>query len=116
MRGGEPPRLARMPGKREVAALYILYSLGPTLNYGEAVEALRERLCVTKRTARGIVKRLRRIGAAAIEVRGGEAVVTVESPEELLRRVAEAYVEGRRRRCRLPPSSPGEAGEARGAG
>ncbi|BAA80048.1 hypothetical protein APE_1063 [Aeropyrum pernix K1] len=114
MSGGEPPRLARMPGKREVAALYILHRLGPTLNYGEAVEILRERLCVTKRTARRIVKRLRRIGAARLEIRGGEAVVTVESPEELFRRVAEAYIEGRLRRCRLPPAGQGGASASGG--
>ena len=88
-----------MPRRRELAAYRLLLEAG-SLDLGEAVELLRSRLCTTKRTARGIVKRLRRIGAVRLVRRrdGGFTVVPVP-PEELLRIITEGYVEARSRRC-----------------
>ncbi len=97
----EPRRTSRIPGKRELTALVLLYDKGPRLNLGEAIEILREELCVTKRTASNIVRRLRRIGAARVEVERERISIEVVSPDELLRRVAEAYLDGRKRRCQL---------------
>lgn len=97
--GGEP--LSRLPRKRELAALAVLHRRGPRLNYGEAIEILSIELCVTRKTARNIVKRLRRIGSARIEVSGGSLTVEVESPDSLIYRVVETYLTGRKRRCSI---------------
>jgi len=99
-------RLRRLPGKRELAALFVLWGEGPDLNLEEALWLLRERLCVTKRTARGIVKRLRRIGLAEVYVDGGELRVRVRDPCEAVKAVAEGYIERRASRCRLPGVEP----------
>ncbi len=95
-------RLSRLPGKRELAALLILWREGPDLNLEEALWLLRERLCVTKRTARNIVKRLRKLGLARVYSTGDELRVEVSDPCEALRAVAESYAERRASRCRLP--------------
>ena len=93
----------RWPAKREVAALWVLSSLGRRVDLGVAVEELRARLCITKRTARGIVKRLRRLGALRL-TRGPDGRVYVEPlpPEEFLAGYVYKYLEWRRGRCRLP--------------
>lgn len=90
----------RWPKKREVAALWLLHSRGPRLNVGEAIDVLREEMCVTKRTASNIVKRLRRIGAVRLERDGDSIVVEALDPAEFIRRYASSYIASRRARCR----------------
>jgi len=94
-------RLARLPGKRELAALTILHGRGPRLEYGEAIELLREELCVTKRTARNIIKRLRRLSLVSITREGGVLVVEAESPCKAVELAVSGYLERRMRRCTL---------------
>ena len=96
----------RWPGKREVAALVLLHEAGPVLDVEEAAWVLRERLCVTKRTARNIIKRLKRLGAVRVRVDGGRVVVEAVDPCVFLSRLALAYAGSRRARCKLPPAPP----------
>ena len=91
------PSLRRLPGRREIAAFYLLSSAG-TLEYGEALELLRVRLCLTKRTARRLLKRLRKLGLVSVEKRGEVLVVRSAPLEELVERVALNYIEYPRRR------------------
>ncbi len=91
------PGLRRLPDRREIAAFYLISSSGP-LEYGEALELLRSRLCVTKRTARRIIKRLRRLGLVSVERRGDVFTVTGVPVEVLVERIALNYIESRRRR------------------
>ncbi|GAB6147514.1 hypothetical protein [Stetteria hydrogenophila] len=90
----------RWPRKREVAALWLLHERGPTLNLGEALGVLREELCVTKRTASNLLKRLRRLGAVKLETRGGGVVVEAVDPAEFIGRLASSYIAFRKGRCR----------------
>ena len=88
-----------LPRRRELAAYRLLLEAG-TLDLGEAIDLLRARMCVTKRTARGIVKRLRRIGAVRIvRERDGRLLVEPVPPNELLRIITDGYVESRSKRC-----------------
>jgi DNA-binding MarR family transcriptional regulator len=91
----------RVPKKRELAALWLLYSRGGTLNLGEAVDILRDELCMTKRTASNVIKRLKRLGVADIEVKENEIRVKVKSPFEVLKTLAEEYISRRRSRCKV---------------
>ena len=96
----------RLPKKRELAALYILYSRGGDLNYLEAVELLRKEMCMNKKTARNVLKRLRKIGALTVYKAGGELRVKARSPWEFLEEKLQAYIGSRARRC----MGPGEEG------
>ncbi|MEB3816434.1 MAG: hypothetical protein LRS46_00620 [Desulfurococcales archaeon] len=95
----------RFPKKREWSALFILYEEGRELNMGTAVDLLRDRLCVTKRTARNILKRLARLGLINFRVADGQVRVEILNPSEALARLVNEYVSTRRRRCRLEGSS-----------
>ena len=101
----EPLRghIVRFPKKREWAALVILYDAGSKLNLGEALDILRERLCVTKRTARRIVGRLRKLGLLKLERREDSIIVSVQDPLHALRALAERYANMRRERCSIRP-------------
>ncbi len=90
----------RWPKKREVAALWLLHERGPRLNIGVAIDVLREELCVTKRTASNIVKRLRRIGVVKIEREQDGFVVEAMDPTEFIGRYASSYIASRKGRCR----------------
>lgn len=92
----------RMPGKRELAALYLLHTMGGDLNYGEAIDILRTRMCMNKKTARNVVKRLRKIGALTVYKEGGELRVRVRSPWEYLEELLSHYVNVRSGRCAGP--------------
>ena len=96
----------RLPKKRELAALYILYSRGNDLNYLEAVELVKNNMCMNKKTARNVIKRLRKIGAITVYKAGGELRVKVMSPWEFLERKLQAYIESKAKRC----MGPGEEG------
>ncbi len=87
-----------LPRKRELAAYRLLLEAGE-LNLGEAVDLLSRRLCTTKRTARRIIKRLRRIGALEITVEGGAVRVRPLPPMDFLDRIIGGYVEARSKRC-----------------
>jgi hypothetical protein len=90
--------LARFPKKREWAALLLLADRSP-LNLGDAVDILKADMCVTKRTALRIIKRLKRLGLAKIESRGDGVIVSVLKPSEALAILVGRYLEGRRARC-----------------
>lgn len=94
-------KLSRLPKKREIAALVILYKKGRSIEYGTAIDFLRKELCTTKRTARNIIKRLKRIGALSLIKDGDSIVVVVDDPSNILFRLANSYIEKRRKKCRL---------------
>ena len=60
---------------------------------------MRSELCTTKRTARNIIKRLKRIGALEIVEEEGRFTVKTVDPSILLYRVAASYIDRRRKRC-----------------
>ncbi|MEB2836475.1 MAG: hypothetical protein GSR80_001640 [Desulfurococcales archaeon] len=93
--------MPRFPRKREWAALVALARRGGELSLGEAIDILRVDLCVTKRTARRIIKRLSRIGALSLEKSDGEITVKSVEPSVFLERLVDAYMAGRKRRCTL---------------
>lgn len=93
-------RALRLLRKREWASLALLHENGPRLEYGEAINLLRAGMCVTKRTARNIIKRLRSMGYASIAREGDRIVVEVVSPEEAMRKITDSYLSWRKARCR----------------
>jgi len=90
--------MARFPKKREWAALLILADKAP-LNLGEALDLLKNQMCVTKKTALNIIKRLKRLGLARLEVTPSGVLVSILEPSEALRLLVNRYLEGRRVRC-----------------
>ena len=84
--------------KRELVSYYLLLRSG-TLNIGEAVDLLSERLCMTKRTARRVIKRLKRLSLVNVEVKEDSLLVKARGLEEVLTEVSEGYIESRQRRC-----------------
>ncbi|MEB3774494.1 MAG: hypothetical protein GSR86_06180 [Desulfurococcales archaeon] len=90
----EPQPIRGIPRRREVAALYLLYTYKPR-DLGEAIDLVSTRLCTTRRTARRILKRLRRIGLLRVEKHGGALLVEVASPEDLVRAIAIPYISRR---------------------
>ncbi len=96
----------RLPGKRELAALYLIYSRGPDMNYYAAIDLLRSEMCMNKKTARNIVKRLRKIGALTVYMEGGELRVRAEHPWSYLEEKLKSYISGRRSR-RMGPCEVG---------
>lgn len=88
-----------VPRKRELAAYMILYKHG-VREYGEAIDILSKELCTSRKTARNIIKRLKRIGALSLEKRGEHIGVGLVDPESLLWLIASGYVSARRERCR----------------
>jgi predicted transcriptional regulator len=92
----------KLPLPRELAALYILHRRGADLNYGEAIDILRQGMCMNKKTARNVLKRLRKIGAVTVYKDGGELRVRVRSPWEYLEALLSSYIELRGARCRGP--------------
>ncbi len=74
------------------------------------MDILRLELCVTKRTARRIVKRLRRLGLASVLRERDSLVVEVINPAEALERLVLEYSARRRSRCKLPPPGSPDGG------
>jgi len=90
----------RFPKKREWAALVLLYErLGPEANLGDAIDALRTEMCLTKKTARNIIKRLKRLNFIKTEIVDGQVRLRVRNPAEVLREIARSYAANRRKRC-----------------
>ena len=85
--------------RREMAAYYLLLSAGPRINLGDAVDLLARRMCMTKRTARNVVKRLRKLGIARVISIGDELIVELRSPLELMGEDSDRYIAERRRKC-----------------
>jgi len=95
-----PKPLRGLPRRREIAALYLLARRGP-LNLGDAIDLIREELCTTKKTARNIIKRLRRIGLLYYTMNGDGITVNPLPLEMLVEAIAIPYIEGRKSRlCR----------------
>lgn len=88
-----------VPKKRELAAYMVLYKSG-VREYGEAIDLLSRELCTSRKTARNIIKRLRRIGALTLEIRGESIRVRLVGPEDLLGLITSGYIQVRRERCR----------------
>jgi len=87
-----------VPRKRELAAYRLLLEAG-RVDLGEAIDIISSRLCTTRRTARAIVKRLRRIGAVSTRVEDGRILVEPVAPLEFLDKIVRGYIESRGSRC-----------------
>ena len=87
-----------VPRRRELAAYLLLLEAGP-MNLGDAIDLVRTRLCSNKKTARNIIKRLKRIGALRVVRREGEIIVEPLDPLDFLRVLTRGYIEARSRRC-----------------
>ncbi|MCE4620043.1 MAG: hypothetical protein F7C33_03365 [Desulfurococcales archaeon] len=85
--------------KREIAAYLLLLDKGE-INLGEAIDLVSMELCTTKRTARRIIKRLRRLGFLSLELEDKGARVRCKPPREVLERLVAGYIEKRRSRCK----------------
>jgi len=84
--------------KREIAAYLLLLDKGE-INLGEAVDLVSKELCTTRRTARRIIKRLRRLGFLSLELDNKGARIKCRPPREVLERLVAGYIEKRRARC-----------------
>ncbi len=84
--------------RREQAAYALLLRLGRT-NRGVAVDSLRTQLCMTKRTAENVLRRLQRLGLVRVEVTGTSIEVEARDPHEVIFEDAEKYIAERRRKC-----------------
>ena len=84
--------------KREIAAYLLLLDKGE-INLGEAIDLVSKELCTTKRTARRIIKRLRRLGFLSLELDDKGARIRCRPPREVLERLVAGYIEKRRARC-----------------
>jgi len=83
-----------------MAALWLLNTNGGNINLGEALDLLSQEMCVTRKTARSIIKALAHLGLASISVDGGEVKVKAVDPSHYVREVALSYIRGRKDRCR----------------
>ena len=90
----------RIPKKRELAALWLLYKKGGEMILGDAIDILRAELCVTKRTASNIIKRLRKLKLLEVKVYPNEIRIKAIDPLSLFENVALEYLEYRKTRCR----------------
>ncbi|MCE4617793.1 MAG: hypothetical protein F7C32_04335 [Desulfurococcales archaeon] len=87
------------PDKRELTAFIILASkTGKTLNLGEAQDILAKELCISRRVARSILKKLRNLGLARIKLLKEEVQVELLDLEEGMKMLAERYATERRLR------------------
>ncbi|MCE4625086.1 MAG: hypothetical protein F7C35_04400 [Desulfurococcales archaeon] len=84
--------------KRELVSYYLLLRRG-SMELGGAIELLSENLCMTKRAARRVIKRLKRLHLVKIKAGNGTLIIEARSAEEVLAETAEQYSESRRRRC-----------------
>jgi DNA-binding FadR family transcriptional regulator len=94
-------RIKRLLKRREMAALWLLGSSasGP-MNLGDAMDLLCREMCVSRKTARAVIKALARLGLASVSVVGGEVKVKAVDPSYYVREVALSYIEARKGRCR----------------
>ena len=88
----------RVPKKREFAAYRLLLEYNE-INLGEAVEYLSKNLCVPRRTARNIIKRLKRIGFIEIIFEESEPKLRVKPLPHVLNLLTDDYIEKRSKRC-----------------
>ncbi len=84
--------------KREMAAYTILLDMGEA-DLGIALDLLSSRICTTKRTARRIVKRLKRLGLLRLYIKHEKIIIYPIPPSEVLHRATEEYLAWRRERC-----------------
>ena len=84
--------------KRELAAYTILLDMGET-DLGIALDLLSRRICTTKRTARRIVKRLKKLGLLRIHINYGKIIIYPIPPSEVLHHTTEEYLAWRKERC-----------------
>ncbi len=87
--------------KRELAAYIILYDKGPEINLGTAIDLIASRLCTTRRTARNIIKRLRKLNILSISKTSDAIVIRVKDPVDFIRDVTRGYIITRSSRCKM---------------
>ena len=84
--------------KREIAAYILLYK-SDISEYGEAIDFLVRELCTSRKTARNIIKRLKRIGALKLETGETSIKMSVVDPLEFLELISSGYIDTRREKC-----------------
>ncbi len=90
----------RVPKKREITALWLLYKKGGEINLGEAIDLLRTELCVTKRTASNIIKRLRKLKLLEVKIYPNEIRIKAIDPLSIFESIALEYLKYRKTRCK----------------
>jgi len=87
-----------MPRKRELAAYWILREYNEIVNYGTAIDLLRRNLCVTRKVAINIIKRLKKLGLIKVLVSENEVVIKVASFDRVIKQLVNTYINARRAR------------------
>ncbi|MCX8196288.1 MAG: BlaI/MecI/CopY family transcriptional regulator [Acidilobaceae archaeon] len=90
--------------KRELAASIIMYKkFGEgEANLEDLVSLLREEMCLTRRSAMNVIKRLRKLGFLEVRAGGRSIAAILRNPLEPLEAMASSYVSSRKGRCRRP--------------
>ncbi len=84
--------------KRELAA-YVILSRKPEWELSDAIIEISLSLCTTKRTARRIIKRLRRSGLIKEEIKTDKIMLKPKSPEDAFKTLVSGYIANRKIRC-----------------
>ncbi|MEB3844254.1 MAG: hypothetical protein LRS48_01065 [Desulfurococcales archaeon] len=93
--------------KRELAAYILLQYRGPLVELGEAVDVLSRELCMTRRTARAVIKRLRKNGLLTYIKRDNMILLEVKPLDQAARELLENYRRQRQDRCEALAGRPG---------
>jgi hypothetical protein len=88
----------RYPRKREMLAYYVLVAKGERLEYREAIELLREKLCLTPRIARSVLKRLRNMNYVKLVNTGSSIIVEPRDLNSVFEEMIKKYSADRCRR------------------
>jgi len=70
------------------------------MNLGEAIDILRVNLCMTKRTASNIIKRLKKLKLLEIKIYPNEIRIKVIDPLSLIESIALGYLKFRKMKCK----------------
>ena len=88
-----------LPGRRELAVYRLVLELGEA-NLGTVIDKVSKELCMTRKTARNIIKYLAKIGALEVIKYPVELSVRARDPREFLEALTSGYISSRRERCR----------------
>ena len=62
---------------------YLLATAGGIIEYGEALNLLKGRLCITPRVGKNVLKKLRNSGYISIVNKGDKIIIKTEPPEKV---------------------------------
>jgi len=76
-------------------AYYLLVSTGNTIEYGEALDLLKEKLCITPKIGKNMLKKLRNSGYISIVNRGDKIIIKTQSLEKVFSALISKYSDSR---------------------